>query len=359
MVCTYHTGGDVPGVEIHRAFNTPWWKTLQVGSSKRKLYYDALLSARCVEVALHQRPDIIHAHLHEGALIGYPISRVQRIPLVFDFQGSLTSEMLDHNFIGRDSVFFEPLRKLERVIDGVPDAIITSSRNAADVLLRDFGCDHRTVFTISDRVDPDFFRSKWEERDGSVDAKLRAELGIPGDRKVIVYLGLLAEYQGVGKLLEAAKILVDDGQPVHFLIMGFPSVHMYESVAETLGISANTTFTGRVPYWEAPQHLLLGDVAVSPKMSETEGNGKLLNYMSIGLPTVAFNTPVAHEILGDLGIYADLGDVRSLANCIQEAMTDEVACRQRGKALRKRAIEEFSWTKAGELIEEVYQFVCR
>jgi hypothetical protein len=30
------------------------------------------------------------------------------------------------------------------------------------------------------------------------------------------------------------------------------------------------TFTGKVPYFEAPRYLALGDVAVSPKISATE-----------------------------------------------------------------------------------------
>ena len=45
------------------------------------------------------RPQVIHAHLHEGALIGAVLSRLWRVPLVFDFQGSMTSEMVDHDFL--------------------------------------------------------------------------------------------------------------------------------------------------------------------------------------------------------------------------------------------------------------------
>jgi hypothetical protein len=64
-----------------------------------------------------QRFDVIHAHLHEGALIGLVLGRLFGLPVVFDFQGSLTEEMIDHHFLRRTSSAYPPLRKLEEWID--------------------------------------------------------------------------------------------------------------------------------------------------------------------------------------------------------------------------------------------------
>ena len=55
-------------------------------------------------------------------------------------------------------------------------------------------------------------------------------------------------------------------------------------------------------------------------MSTTEGSGKLLNYMAMGIPTVAFDVPVSREYLGDLGIYAQPGDTSSLALALETAL---------------------------------------
>ena len=87
-----------------------------------------------------------------------------------------------------------------------------------------------------------------------------------------------------------------------------------------MGIDDFVTFTGRVPYEQAPVYLALGDVAVAPKLSFTEGSGKLLNYMAVALPTVAFDTPVAREYLGPDGLFAAPGDVESLAQHLCEAL---------------------------------------
>lgn len=360
-ICTYHSGRDLPGVDIRRALNPPWRSTVRVGSSLHKLYYDALLSLKVAEVAARERPTMVHAHLHEGALIGWPVAKALGAPLVFDFQGSLTSEMMDHHFMGlhRASPLYGPLRKLERMIDDLPSVIITSSFNAADILRDEFDFPSDRVFTIPDSVDADLFRPRDLALTPEAEAELRKQFGIPPGRKVIVYIGLLAHYQGTLKLLEAAQIMINRGLNVHFLVMGYPGEDDYRRQAASMGIGEYVTFTGRVRYEDAPRFLALGDAAVSPKMSETEGNGKLLNYMAVGLPTVAFNVPVAREILGDLGLYAQTGDVIDLAERMAEAITEPGASAYLGKKLRERAVNRFSWDVTGKDLLDIYAMVSR
>ncbi len=357
IICTYRSGRDIDGVEVRRALSAPLANGIKVGSSKRKVYFDAWLAIRSLSASLRFKPDVVHAHLHEGALIGYPLSKLNRAPLIFDCQGSLTSEMLDHNFLRRDSTFYGPLRQLESVINQGAKAIITSSHNAADLLIREFGCDASKIFPVPDCVNPDRFRPKWE-LSSAIKESLRARLGIPEGRKIVVYLGLLAEYQGSSFLLRAAATICRRQPDVHFLLMGFPGQRRYQELATDLGIQDHVTLPGRIPYEEAPLYLSLGDVAVSPKISETEGNGKLLNYIATGLPTVTFDTPVSHEILGDLGVYAELGDSDGLARALESLLVDEKGAMQRGYELRERALKRFNWNEAGKMILDIYEWAA-
>lgn len=355
-ICTYHTGNDIAALDIHRAMNTPGRSTVKVGSNIHKLYYDVLLFLEVARTAASVRPQIVHAHLHEGALLGYPVSRLLRAPLIFDFQGSLTSEMLDHNFLRRGSPLLGPLRLLERFANRLPEAVITSSQNAADMLMREFSYPASRIYTIPDCVNADRFRPRWQQSDQVSIWDIKERLGIPTDRKVVVYLGLLAEYQGIDLLLEAAAYLVHERKlPVHFLVMGFPGEDRYRCKAAQLGLSRRVTFTGRIPYLHAPDYLLLGDVAVSAKISETEGNGKLLNYMAAGLPTATFDTPVAREVLGDLGVYAKQGNPMSLARALEFLLVEDRAASEIGLRLRLKAVQDHSWEKAGQQILEIYQ----
>jgi glycosyltransferase involved in cell wall biosynthesis len=352
-IVTYYQGRDIDNLTIQRTRPVPWRANYEVGSSRHKLAFDALLSWTALKTALRLRPDIIHAHLHEGALIGAAISRLTGAPLVFDFQGSMTAEMLDHGFLRHDGPFYRPLRWLERRIDHLPHAILTSSHHAAGHLIEVFGCPPARIHPIPDCVNTDFF-SPPEQSEASAPSALRAELGIPEGVPVVVYLGLLADYQGTPDLIQAAAMLREAGADAHFLIMGFPNVDLYRGLAASLGLEGHITFTGKVPYELAPRYLALGDVAVAPKRSLTEGSGKILNYMAMALPTVAYDTPVSREYLGDLGVYAPTGDSHALAERIAGLIYDRRRATWIGRRLRERAVAHYSWDVAGRTLLDIY-----
>lgn len=348
VICTYHNGSDIPGLEIRRSIDVPWRKRVVVGSSRHKLYLDGVLSFEVLRTALRFKPDIIHAHLHEGALIGGTLARLIRRPLVFDYQGSLTEEMLDHGFLRRNGRIQAGLRRIERRINRLADVIVTSSNNARERLIQqDLGGERLT--TILDAVDTDRFSpSAIPDADRQA---LRQLFGLPPGARVIVYLGLLAPYQGSDLLLQSARMVLDQVPDAFFLVMGFPGNEDYRIMAEELGLGQRMSFPGRVPYLDAHRYLALGEIAVAPKMSLTEGNGKLYNYMAMGLPVVAFDAPANHEILGDLGVYARHGDTRDFAGKLIDLLEHPEQAAALGIRLRGRAIHRLAWkNRIGELL---------
>jgi glycosyltransferase involved in cell wall biosynthesis len=356
-ICTYRNGKDIPGFTIRRTPSIPFREQYEVGSSLHKIGFDLLLFWTVLFSALRQRPDVIHAHMHEGAFIGLVVGRLLGIPIVFDFQGSLTGEMIDHKFLHQGSVFYRPLRWLERAIDRMSPAILTSSRNAKQLLVDEFGCRPEKVRTVPDCVSTEQFYPPTGDEQAAL-AERKSYLGIAAERRVIVYLGLLSDYQGTDALLQAAVHLVQQRGDVHFLIMGFPAVDRYQWEAIQLGVDDHVTFTGKIPYRRAREFLAVGDLAVAPKLSATEGSGKILNYMAMGLPTVAFDMPVSREYLGNLGIYAKPADPLSLAEALYKGLFD-AEHNSTGRSLRQTAKEKFSWDHAADTILQVYHTVCQ
>jgi glycosyltransferase involved in cell wall biosynthesis len=355
ILATYHNGDDMPGLDIRRSWDVPWIKRAVVGSSRHKLYLDVGLGWRALRVALKERPTIVHAHTHEAAAIALPLRQLLGAPLILDYQGSMTSEMLDHGFITPRSPLYLPLTRLERTLNHVADAVMTSTHNAAGLLLRDGSAPPERVHAVPDGVDTERFRPfdgspEWAAQN----AALRRQLGIPDGRRVVAYIGLLAPYQGTNVLIDAARILCARRPEVHFLIMGHPDPHSYRRYADSIGVGGHVTLPGRIIYRDLHSYLALGEVAAAPKMSLTEGNGKIANYMAMGMPTVAFETPVAREFLGDAGLYAELGSAADLAAKIELALDDRELAARLGAAARQRAVAELSWDRSARIVEEIY-----
>jgi len=353
-ILAYPNGRDVAGLDIQRSWGVPCNYRVIVGSSRHKLYLDVLLALKALVYALRRRPDVIHAHLHEGGLVGWFLSKLTGAPLVLDFQGSLTAEMLDHHFLsGRDSWAYRPLRWLETRIDRGASVVVTSSLHAAQLLQQDFGVSSERIFPLPDCVNALSFSPQTNST--AEKAALKHELGIPPDRQLLVYLGLLTEYQGIGLLLEALQMLRARRPDFHLLLMGFPEAG-YRQRAIDMGLEDVVTFTGRVPYEDAAGYLALGDVAVAPKLSATEGSGKILNYMSLALPTVAFDTPVSREYLNENGIYAAERSATALAEALHLVLDTPAADRQvLGAKLRGRVQSHYSWETTGRRLVGVYE----
>ena len=346
-IVTYHLGRDLPGIPTDRIVSVPWYRKLAAGPSWHKPYLDILLFFKALAVGRRFRPDLIHAHLHEGAFLGIFLKWFLRVPLLFDCQGSLTGEIVDHGFVRKGSLLARLFGALERFINDRADVIITSSGPGARELAENWGVAPERVFPLTDGVNTDEFRPLDRE-------EARRRLQLPHDRPVVAFLGVMNRYQGVDLLLEVVKILKERGVAAHFLLMGFPD-DRYRKLAGDLGVADLITFTGRIDYREAPFYLSAADVAVSPKISLTEANGKLFNYLACGLPTLVFDTPINREILDDAALYARYGEVSDFADQLEKLLTDPQLRADLAHQGRERAITEHSWQKRGCQLVAAYR----
>jgi glycosyltransferase involved in cell wall biosynthesis len=354
-VLTYFKGNDVPGLRIIRSNPTPWRAQYEVGSSRHKLAFDALLGMRLIRVLARNRFDVIHGHLHEGALIGGVIGRMFGVPCVMDYQGSMTDEMRLHRFLRPGGLRERFWKVVERTAERSVRAIFTSTVHAAQKLHGIYGAER--VIALPDGVSTSFVRP--DVLDAVARERERALLGCEPHHQVIAFLGLLAEHQGVQNMIDAAAMIAHTHPNARWLVMGYPGAELWSRRAQAAGVGHLMRFTGRVPYERMPHHLALADVAVAPKLSRTEGSGKLLNYMAMALPTVAFDTPAQRELLGDCGVYAPMGDTSSFAAGIAQLLDNPRQARTLGAQAQERATALFGWDVAAETMERVYSHVVR
>ncbi len=346
-IVTYHLGRDMPGVRVLRIPQMPWYNKLEAGPSWHKPYLDVLLLWKALAEARSFRPHLIHAHLHEGTLIGSVLKRLFHIPLLFDYQGSLSGESLNHGFFSATSPLLRIFKLIERFIDRRADHIITSSDKGRQELINDWGIESEKVTNLIDGVDTEIFKPYPRK-------EARRELGISDHVKLVVYLGLFNQYQGVDLLLDVIALVRKESPDIRFLLMGFPEKD-YQRKAAEMGIEDVITFTGRVSYDRAPFFLSAGDLAVSPKLSQTEANGKLFNYMACGLPTVVFDNQINREILGDDGIYVEHGNKALLANTIISTIHNSDLMISLSERLTERVIRIHSWDSRSRQLVSAYR----
>lgn len=309
-VATYPLGRTIEGVRTVRTVRVPWYRRLEAGPSVHKVYIDGLLWALVLREIRRFRPDVLHAHLHEGAVIGIAARALTGVPVVFDIQGSLADEMAAHGAVRQDGAGYRALAALERRLYRWSDALIVNSTAARDML-----ADHFAVPPGRVHVVPDAAGTLSPATDADA---VRSELGVSGG-PVIGYLGLMTEYQGVGTLVDAIPQILEKRPDARFLMMGFPDEVYRRRVADER-LAHAVRFTGRVPYDEIGRYLSAVDVAVSPKTVSTEGNGKLSTYLAMGLPTVAFDTPINREIMGDDGTLVSPLSAQALAEALVRAL---------------------------------------
>jgi len=306
ILLTYPIGRNIDSLKIERIYNIPGYKKIEPGFSPYKPFLDFLMLIKGFNLMRKNKFDLIYAHLHEGLVIGLVLKLFFGKNVVYDAQGSLVGELSAQGTIKKQGLMSKVLFNIERYISNNPDEIITSTK-ALKEFLQNKCLVNKPIQVIEDFPDKKLFNSKIKS----------ANLDLPKNKKIAVYLGGLQLYKGINYLLKAIP-LVD--KKVHFLIMGYP-VDEAKKIAKELKILDRITFTGPIKYEEAASYLKLGDIAISPKTLESgEANAKIYNYIAMNLPIICFDMletrQIQKEYPGAKIIFAKEKDVDDLAEKI-------------------------------------------
>lgn len=352
LLCTYHHGRDVDGVETIRTPTISAYTKLEAGPSPYKYLADICLLFKVCQVIKRQRPDVIHGHLHEGSLIGWLARWIffwRRIPLVFDVQGSLVGELDAHGYFKKKKFIRQSFWTIEWLITRMPSHFFCSSLSSLKILEREFRIPAQRLSMVSDGTDV-------QTPSPSVVASLRRRLQIPDNVSVVVYSGALLVAKGLTDLCGLIETAAKDELACHFLIIGYPLDEL-EDFLEEKDLHCWCTLTGRVAYEELSGYLALADVAIEPKLADSgEASGKLLNYMAAGLPIVCYDSPNNRDMLASGGFLADqAAGALSLLSCLKQVLSTPDEARMRGGIAKNRVQQLFSWDTAAEKVYDIYQ----
>jgi glycosyltransferase involved in cell wall biosynthesis len=355
-IATYHIGEDLPkmletAIDVRRIRRLLFWYTkLEAGPDWQKIILDLLLIKKVFFLARTQRPEVIHAHLHEGVLIGWVVQKLlfwRGIRLVADFHGSLTKEMVSHQYLGA-GVLKKLFRFVEMFIDNMGEVAVTSSwENTEEIKTLRL---HKPTYTLLDGVNQNWYRKSITVLEA------RQKFGLPEDKIIITYTGALIPNKGIRFLLGAIPIVLEKCSTVHFVIAGFP-VDAIKPLCDGQSFASAISFISPLNYFELPQVLRASDMGIDPKdVSVKQASGKLLQYMGAGLPVACFETHNNREYLGKEHPLATDISAKGLAKLIIRLCEDKALREQLGQTNRNRSLA-LSWDASAVQLEKHIQSI--
>lgn len=115
-------------------------------------------------------------------------------------------------------------------------------------------------------------------------AALRSRYAIPDGRAVILYVGRLDKVKNLPRLLEAFKLVIDEGLDLQLLIVGDgPLDAELRQQATTLSLEERVTFAGKQQGSDLYAHYGLGDALILPSTYEPFG-ATVAEALALGMP---------------------------------------------------------------------------
>jgi 1,2-diacylglycerol 3-alpha-glucosyltransferase len=327
-IVTYHFGEAIPvrGPHLHRI--TPWTRenTVVVGPTVRRPLYDLQMVFKTLQVVRACAPDLLHAHGYEAALAGWLCRLATGLPLLYSGHNTMADELPSYRFIRPRGLAVALGKFLDAVVPRLADRCLPHSANI-DRFFRRQG--------LGDRIDPVVnigIDLGWVAGGDGDGVRQRYALG-PGP--VILYTGVLDEFQRLDLLLEAVALLAPREPGLRLLVVTtIPHAGHQERLrrqAEHLGITDRLVLTDPQPLDAVRDFLQAGDVAVVPRPAAPGFPIKLLNYLAARKPCVLFASSASTGLVhGENVLLAAPDTAEALAQALLPLLHDDALRRRLG-----------------------------
>jgi glycosyltransferase involved in cell wall biosynthesis len=342
VVCPQGTTRDTArfevtdGIEIHRypltpASGGPLGYAREYGSALWRMRRIAFRLART------RRFDVVHA-CNPPDLLLPAVRRLKRRGAAFIFDHhDLVPELYESRFgRGRDRLYRLTV-SAERLTFGLSDVVISTNESYRDVALQRGGKRPEDVFVV--RSAPDLTRFEPTPPDDSLKR---------GRAHLIAYLGVMGPQDGIDHALRALVELKAQREDWYAIFVGAGDVlPAMQRLAAELGLTQDVEFTGRLPDDDVRRILSTADVCLAPDpknpLNDVSTMNKILEYMAMSRPTVAYDLVEARVSAGEAALYAEANDESSFAARIDTLLNDPGLRSQMGATGRKRIEAGLSW----------------
>jgi glycosyltransferase involved in cell wall biosynthesis len=339
---TFHEGADVeiPSCRIFRIVRVPGIRNIRPGFSLKKIVCDTFMFAKCLGMVLRTRYDLIHA-VEEGAFIAAVMQAVTGVPYVYDMDSSLAEQLVEA--YPELHVVFPILRRLEAIAVRRSLGVLTVCAALEDVALA--YAPEKPVGRVEDAT------LLTGAAPFTHNGYARLPHGANDGGPVVMYVGNLERYQGIGLLLEGFRHTLDRVPTARLVIVGGrdDDVHRYQSHAASLGILAAVEFTGPRPLSLLGDLFRQADVLVSPRLKGLNTPMKIYSYLDSGIAVLATRVRTHTQVLNDENAYLVEPEPRALggglADLLNDAALRERLARKAKAFVQREFTPEAAWRK--------------
>lgn len=200
-----------------------------------------------------------------------------------------------------------------------------------------------------------------------VDAEKFGKVRMPADgaggnggKKTILFVGGLDKahyFKGLDILMLAFAKVIDNNKYNLSIVGNGDLLPQYEKTVDKLGLNGSVDFLTGVSDHDLPDYYQKADVVVLPSINKSEAFGLvLLEAMAAGKPVIASNIPGVRSVFKDgyEGLLARSGDADDLAAKLELILENGALAEKMGEAGEKTVRERYTWGKACDELELIY-----
>ncbi|MCE9556642.1 MAG: glycosyltransferase family 4 protein [Planctomycetes bacterium] len=299
--------------------------------------------------------DVIHAHNPPDifalvALFYKPFGK----KFVFDHH-DLAPEMYSAHFGGGSRLMFRALVFFEKLSCKLADHIIATNESYKRMAMERSGVPAERITIV--RNGPDLTRVKLADPDPVLRAKAPTIFG---------YVGVMGHQDGLDYLVRALRHLLYDLKRTDFYCLAIGegiALDGLKRLAKELDVQDHILFTGFVEEEDLMRYLSTADIMVDPDPSNpfTDRSTmiKMMEYMALGKPIVAFDLPEHRVTAEGAALYAVANDEGEFASQLVRLMDDRQLRQEMGRRGRRRVESHLQWCHQEKCLLAAYEQIRR
>ena len=336
----------------------------------RKLNFSRF-NAEAIESLLlvpYERYGAIYQRLSAGSFSGAVLSRLRKIPLIIEYNGS--ESWLAKNWGGHLATS-RIVERAENICLKHAHLVVTVSAVLKDELIQR-GVEPSRIVSYPNSVDPDEFDpAKFTSQEIN---HLRGQLSVPEDAVLLTFVGSFGDWHGADYLAEVLSNLNDDAakwfdeRNIYFCFVGDGvKRELVEQTIESSPIRHRIILTGLISHEAVPLYLAASDILISPHVPNSDGSPffgsptKLFEYMAAGRPVIASDLFQIGDVLdgaphaaslpqggtvptsGQCGVLVRPKSAQDIIRAIAFLFDNPEWRRQAGRNGRKRVLSRYTW----------------